>query len=79
MQQRELPTWSEMGKSALGELDTARSALSAAADCLRSDWRPVGQPLPGEAGTVRREVMARIGRLKDELDEAKDALWGVLR
>jgi hypothetical protein len=78
MQEHELPTWQGMFKSALQALDTSRSALSDAADWLRSDWRPLGTPLPDEAGTARQDVMDQIGRLKGEIDQAKDALWSTL-
>jgi hypothetical protein len=78
MREHELPTWQGMFESALGALDTSRSALSDAADWLRSDWRPLGSPLPDEAGAARRDVMERISRLKGEIDQAKNALWNAL-
>lgn len=79
MQEHELPTWQGMFRSALVELDTARSALSDAAGWLRSDWRPLGTPLPDAAATARSEVLDRVGRLKGAIDQAKDALHSALK
>ncbi|MBV9143669.1 MAG: hypothetical protein JO115_22590 [Pseudonocardiales bacterium] len=78
MQEHELPTWQGMFTSALADLDAARSALSDAAGWLRSDWRPLGTPLPPVAGTARQDVLDQIGRLKGGIDHAKNALWSAL-
>src|SRR5262249_44354111 len=78
MREHELPSWQDMYRSALKDLDTARSALADAAGWLRSDWRPLGSPLPGQAGTARRDVLDQIGQLKGEIDQAKDALRNAL-
>lgn len=77
-QELKLPTWQGVFEASLADLDAARSALSNAASWLRSDWRPLGRPLPDEAGTARRDVLGQIGHLKDAIDEAKGALWSAL-
>lgn len=66
-----LPTQAEMFKNALDELDLARSGLSQAAAWLRSDWRPIGSPLPAEAADARTEVWQLIGKAKALIDHAK--------
>lgn len=78
MQEHEMPTWGDIFRSALADLDAARSALADASGWLCSDWRPLGSSLPDGAGTVRHDVVEQIGRLKGEIDEAKGALWSVL-
>lgn len=79
MHEHELPTWNDIVASALGELDTARTGLSEAASWLRSDWRPLGSPLPDGAGDARIRAMDLIGQAKGLIDQAKGALHDARR
>ncbi|QXJ27062.1 hypothetical protein AGRA3207_007859 (plasmid) [Actinomadura graeca] len=79
MQEHQLPTWNDIVGSALGELNTARNGLSEAAAWLRSDWRPLGTPLPGGTGDARAEVFELIGQAKALIDQAKGSLYRARR
>jgi hypothetical protein len=79
MEEHELPTWNDIVASALGELDTASTGLSDAADWLRSDWRPLGSELPDGAGDARVRTMDLIGQAQKLIDQAKGELYGARR
>lgn len=72
--ENQLPTWDEIVTSTLTELDAARNGLSEAASWLRSDWRPLGSPLPDAGAAARAEVMDLIGKAKALIDQAKGGL-----
>lgn len=74
MHENELPTWNDIVEHALAELNRSRDGLSEAASWLRSDWRPLGSPLPDGAGAARIRAMDLIGQIKGLVDEAKGAL-----
>ncbi len=59
----ELPTRTAMFKNTLAELDRGRSALSAAADWLRSDWTPSDAALTDEGVRARLAIMLATGAL----------------
>lgn len=56
-----LPTADEMLRRADEQLDAAYRALDAAADWLRSDWRPAGSPLTDEQSRRRAAMWTAIG------------------
>ena len=70
----QLPTWAEIENHALHHLDTARNEMSEVRDWLRSDWRPLGSPLPDGAADARREVLRIVGEVKGLIDQAKGIL-----
>ncbi|MGY2025970.1 hypothetical protein [Nocardia gipuzkoensis] len=69
-----LPAREEMFRAALRDLDNARNALSSSRDWLRSDWVPIGTPLPSAAAEARISVVQKIAQAKAIIDEAKAAL-----
>ncbi|MFI0454535.1 hypothetical protein [Actinomadura sp. 6N118] len=79
MQEHQLPTWNGIVDNALGELDASRNGLAEAASWLRSDWRPLGSPLPDSAGDARIRAMELIGQAKGLIDEAKGELYDARR
>ncbi len=73
-----LPTQQGMFLKALENLDAGGSSLSDARDWLRSDWAPVGSLLPDGAADARITVLAKIGKAKAVIDEAKAELYRAL-
>jgi hypothetical protein len=71
---RSLPTRDEMIRNALVSLEQARGALSDARDWLASDWRPIGSELTTAQADARTTTRQVVGRCKDEIDTATDAL-----
>lgn len=74
MSDRELPTWGEIEARALRHLHAARTEMSEVRDWLRSDWRPLGSPLPDAAADARSEVLRIVGEVKNLIDQAKGLL-----
>jgi hypothetical protein len=74
MREHELPTWDDILSGALTELGRSRDGLSEAASWLRSDWRPVGSPLPTGAGDARATSQQLIVQAKALIDQAQNAL-----
>jgi hypothetical protein len=72
----ELPTWGEIESHALRHLDAARNEMSEVRDWLRSDWRPIGSPLPAADATARGEVLRIVAEVKNLIDQAKGMLHG---
>ena len=70
----ELPTWDEIESRALRHLGTARNEMSEVRDWLRSDWRPLGSPLPDGTADARSEVLRIAGEVKNLIDQAKGLL-----
>lgn len=73
-----LPTQQGMFRQALQSLDKGRASLSDTRDWLRSDWTPVGTPLPDGAADARIAAMEKIGKAKAIIDEAKSELYRAL-
>lgn len=71
-----LPTWGEVKAHALSHLDAARNEMSEVRDWLRSDWRPLGSPLPDADAAARGEVLRISSEVKRLIDQAKDVLGG---
>jgi hypothetical protein len=72
----ELPTWDEIEDHALRHLDAARNEMSEVRDWLRSDWHPLGTPLPDADARARSEVLRIAGEVKQLIDQAKDMFHG---
>lgn len=73
-----LPTQQGMFLKALENIDMSRSSLSDARDWLRSDWEPVGLPLPQGAAEARIATLEKIVEAKAAIDEAKAELYRAL-
>jgi hypothetical protein len=73
-----LPTQTEIFTKALDGLDRSRNALSDTRDWLRSDWAPVGKPLPDAAADARISVGKKIAEIKQLIDTAKRELYDAL-
>lgn len=71
-----LPTWPEIKRGAVSDLDAARNAMSDVRDWLNTDWRPLGSPLTKAEAEARNEVMKIVGQVKDLIDQAKGMLHG---
>ena len=69
-----LPTWREIKRGAISDLNAARSAMSDVRDWLNSDWRPLGSPLTVADADARDETMRIVGQVKNLIDQAKDLL-----
>lgn len=67
MQEHELPTAAEILSNAEDQIVAAYRALDAAADWLRSDWRPLGSSLTAE------QAAARLA-MREAITEAKTAI-----
>jgi hypothetical protein len=52
------------------------SEMSEVRDWLRSDWRPLGSPLPAADAAARSEVLRIAGEVKRLIDQARDILHG---
>lgn len=76
MPDSELPTWAEIEAHALRHLDAARNEMTEVRDWLRSDWRPLGSPLPDADTAARSEVLRIASEVKRLIDQAKDVLHG---
>lgn len=74
MRQENLPTWEQIAGHTIQELDAARNKLSEARDWLISDWRPGTGPTEDQAA-AKRQIIAMIGEMKGEIDQAKNQLW----
>lgn len=74
MKESELPTWPEIERHALGELDEARNHVAEAGNWLRSDWQPPGSPLTSAQGRRRGEVMRIAAQMEGLIDQAVDLL-----
>lgn len=68
-----LPTWDEIRTQATDSLEASRSAVTDAANWLRSDWKP-DSPVPTTVGDARTEAFELITQIKELTDRAKDAL-----
>jgi hypothetical protein len=67
-----LPTREEMFEHADAELDRAYKALSAAADWLRSDWKPVGSSLTDVQARRRDRMFSQIEKAKAAINRARN-------
>lgn len=74
MREHELPTWNEIIANAGASLHAARVSASEAANWMRSDWRPVDTSLSDEAAAARTELFTIVGKIKQLVDQGKDAL-----
>jgi hypothetical protein len=75
-----LPTVAEIFQRAGTELNRAYRALSNAADCLRSDRRPVGSPLTNAQAACRSAMVTAIETAKAAINRAKaETNWRPVR
>jgi hypothetical protein len=73
MRDEELPTWPQIAKNTVAELDRSRDGLSEAGSWLRSDWKP-GTVLTDAQADGRILARRLIGEAKELIDQAKQAL-----
>lgn len=69
-----LPTRTAIFIHAADALDDARNRLSDTSAWLRSDWTPIGIPLPPSAADARRDVLRAVAELKADIDAAAELL-----
>lgn len=70
--EQKLPTWPEIERNALADLDKARTALSDARDWLHSDWRPPNLPLTSRQAAAKNHALQMIAEAKIAIDDAKN-------
>lgn len=65
-----LPTRAAIFLHAADALADARNRLSDTSAWLRSDWTPIGAPLPPSAADARHDVLRAVAELKAGIDDA---------